>query len=130
MAGNYDAIIKLIRAVDPGTDYTVDTLSPQSAFDVVAGVEVGKALMAVADRYDLWIVIRNLSQSTTEIRKQHGDLLKPTDAPFQKEIRLDFPSGLPAAVEGDVIEIFATLKITAGIHVDHSVARSETYLVV
>jgi hypothetical protein len=131
VSGNWDATLKLVYAVDDNQFFAVDTVEAGKAFDVIANLEIGKELMGVASSYDLYVFVRNLSQSTTPPQltaKQHV-ALTPSPNPLNQEERVNFAAGWTGASEGDVMEVIASLKVTAGIHTDYSQERSEAFII-
>jgi hypothetical protein len=129
MAGVWDAEIKLLYAVDQGTFFTLDNLDNTLPFTVVANVEIGSNLNQFVDKYDLWVAMRNLTQSSPATPTQHQtNSLSPSNSPFLSELRVDFPA-LSGANDGDVIEAVAAFKVTAGANTNYSTERSQTFVV-
>jgi hypothetical protein len=131
MSGNWDATLKLVYAVDDNQFFAVDTVEAGKAFDVIANLEIGKELMGVATSYDLFVSVRNLSKSTTppQLSKKQSVALTPSPNALNQEQRINFAAGWTGATEGDVLEVIAALKVTAGIHTDYSLASSEPFMI-
>jgi hypothetical protein len=131
VSGNWDATLKLVYAVDDNQFFAVDTVEAGKAFDVIANLEIGKELMGFATGYDLFVSVRNLSQSTTppQLTKKQSVTLTPTGTALNQEERVNFAPGWTGASEGDVLEVIASLKVTAGIHTDYSLAASEPFMI-
>ncbi|WP_067462129.1 hypothetical protein [Actinomadura macra] len=127
--GAYDARIKLLAVLDQGTPFTADTLKAGDAFDVIADIEVGKALNAVIDRVQIFASVGNLTQFAP-VQAQTYDDPNPTaaDAPYRDRITIPFVA-LAGVNEGDILQASATLKVTAGIWIDYSAETSETVVV-
>ena len=130
MPGNQDANIKLLYVVDENSFFTADTVDVGAAFDVIANVEIGKDLMEVVSKENLFVSVVNLSQSTVLQQQTLENVLTPVDNPdpLNQELRIKVGGGW-AANEGDVIEAIATYKVTAGVYTDYSAARSSTVVV-
>lgn len=130
MPGTWDANIKLLYAVDQGGFFAADTVNLGDPFDVIANVEIGSSLKGVVLRHDLFVSVRNLSRSTILGRQQFGAQVPPTGQALNEEVRLSFAGGWQAAGdEGDVLEVVASYKVTAGIHTDYSVEKSKLFIV-
>lgn len=132
MPGTWDANIKLLTAVDDGQDFAVDTVDKNSNFDVLANVEIGSRLNEVVTRHDLFTYVRNLSQSNILAFQPFGEVLTPqVNQTRNLEIRLDFnvPAGGWPANEGDVLEVVASYKVSAGVNSDYSATRSQLFIV-
>lgn len=128
MAGVWDAEIKLLYAVDSGTFFTIDNVNKTDPFTVVANVEIGQNLNQFVDKYDLWVAIRNLTQSTPADTQHQTNSLTPGNNPFLAELRVDF-NPLTNANDGDVMEAVAAFKVTAGANTDYSTQKSQTFMV-
>jgi hypothetical protein len=128
MSGNWDATLKLLYATDEGSFFAIDIVDNGKAFDVIANVEVGPRLMEVADRHDLFVSVRNVSRSATVATQTASEQLTPSSDPLLREIRVPIPAGW-AANEGDVLEVVASYKLTAGLHTDYSIATSGQFMV-
>ena len=130
MPGNQDANIKLLYVVDENSFFTADTVTVGAAFDVIANVEIGKDLMEVVSKENLFVSVVNLSQSTVLQQQSLENVLTPVDNPdpLNQELRIKVSGGWTAN-EGDVLEAIATYKVTAGVYTDYSAARSGTVVV-
>ena len=130
MPGNQDANIKLLYVVDENSFFTADTVANGAAFDVIANVEIGKDLMEVVSKENLFVSVVNLSQSTVLQQQTLENVLTPVanPDPLNQELRIKVSGGWTAD-EGDVIEAIATYKVTAGVYTDYSSARSGTVVV-
>ena len=130
MPGNQDANIKLLYVVDENSFFTADTVAVGAAFDVIANVEIGKDLMEVVTKENLFVSVVNLSQSTVLQQQSLENVLTPVDNPdpLNQELRIKVGGGWTAN-EGDVLEAIATYKVTAGVFTDYSAARSATVVV-
>ncbi|MCU7725954.1 hypothetical protein ODJ79_19685 [Actinoplanes sp. KI2] len=130
MPGNQDANIKLLYVVDENSFFTADTVDNGAAFDVIANVEIGKDLMEVVSKENLFVSVVNLSQSTVLQQQSLENVLTPVanPDPLNQELRIKVSGGWTAN-EGDVIEAVATYKVTAGVYTDYSSARSGTVVV-
>jgi hypothetical protein len=130
MPGNQDANIKLLYVVDENSFFTADTVAVGAAFDVIANVEIGKDLMEVVSKENLFVSVVNVSQSTLLQQQSLENVLTPVanPDPLNQELRVKVGGGW-SANEGDVIEAIATYKVTAGVYTDYSSARSGTVVV-
>ena len=130
MPGNQDANIKLLYVVDENSFFTADTVDVGAAFDVIANVEIGKDLMEVVSKENLFVSVVNLSQSTVLQQQSLENVLTPVanPDPLNQELRIKVSGGWTAN-EGDVLEAIATYKVTAGVYTDYSAARSGTVVV-
>jgi len=130
MPGNQDANIKLLYVVDENSFFTADTVDVGAAFDVIANVEIGKDLMEVVSKENLFVSVVNLSQSTVLQQQTLENVLTPVanPDPLNQELRIKVSGGWTAN-EGDVLEAIATYKVTAGVYTDYSAARSGTVVV-
>jgi len=130
MPGNQDANIKLLYVVDENSFFTADTVTNGAAFDVIANVEIGKDLMEVVSKENLFVSVVNLSQSTVLQQQTLENVLTPVanPDPLNQELRIKVSGGWTAN-EGDVLEAIATYKVTAGVYTDYSAARSGTVVV-
>lgn len=81
------------------------------------------------DGFDLWVSIRNLSQSNTLLTNQISRALTPANnVPFNDEIRVAFNGGWKAN-EGDILQAVATYKVTAGANTAYSEDESTRFIV-
>jgi hypothetical protein len=131
MANNWDAQIKQLYAADDNTKLTADTVTLDTAFDVIANVEVGTNLMQFADSDELFVAVRNLSQSTILAQVNSARPLKAVDQPLNEDLKVDIGSGWKSKAKvGDLLEVVATYRMDAGIHTDYSSATSQTFIVI
>jgi hypothetical protein len=123
--GNHDANIKLLYIVDENSFFSADTVQNGAPFDVIANVEIGKDLMEIVSKEELFVSLVNLSQSSAMPQAPQVNTLTPVakSDPLNQELRVKVGGGWTAA-EGDVIEAIATYKVTAGVFTDYSTARS------
>jgi hypothetical protein len=128
MSGTWDASIKLVYATDDGRSFPIDILKSGDAFGVVANVRIGRNLMQFVDSCELFVSVRNLSQSNTLLRRHQSFALTPMEAPLHQELQVKFDDEW-SANEGDVLEVVATFKVTAGANHDYSLARSDPFVV-
>ena len=130
MSNALDANIKLLYATDDGSFFTIDTLERDDPFDVIANVEIGGRLMDVVDRHDLFVFVRNLSRSTLVASQHFSETLTPQAAALNREVRVNFPKGWKdKAQEGDLLEVVASYKVTAGRLDDYSSKRTDPFIV-
>jgi hypothetical protein len=129
VSGHWDASIRQIQALEGGVVFApIEVVAAGEAFDVVATAYVGESLMAVVNCCDLFVAVRNLSRSVALANAHvHHDLV-PTRRTLHKTLRAKICAGW-AADDGDVLEVLATFKVTAGVHTDYSLARSEPFIV-
>jgi hypothetical protein len=128
MSGTWDASIKLVYATDDGRSFPIDILKSGDAFGVVANVRIGRNLMQFVDSCELFVSVRNLSQSNTLLRRHQSFALTPMEASLHQELQVKFDDEW-SANEGDVLEVVATFKVTAGANHDYSLARSDPFVV-
>jgi hypothetical protein len=126
--GAWEAGIKLVYAVDAGRCSAIDTIAHGAAFDVLANVTIGQNLMQVVDSYDLFVSVRDLSRSSTLLSRRKCVQLAPQRAPLKQTLQLSFDPGWEAS-EGDVLDVMATFKVTAGINTVYSSAGSNNIIV-
>jgi hypothetical protein len=130
MPSEFDARIKLVYPVDSGTFFTVDDVPRGDTFDVVANVEIGPQLNGVVDAFDLKIGVVNLTQSKSVDVVNVTGALTPVVAPFTSEERVTIPAGWQTKADvGDVLQVTASYKVTAGANTDFSTAMSDTFVV-
>jgi hypothetical protein len=128
---NWDAQIKLLYPADDSTVFTADTVPLNTAFDVLASIEVGQGVMGFATGDELTVFVRNLSRSTTLLRVTQPRTLTPSATGLNENIKVDIPATWTGATQaGDVLEIVATYRMDAGIYTDYSSAKSETFIAV
>jgi hypothetical protein len=128
MAGTWDADITLLHAAAEGGSSAADTVPCGEAFDVLAGIRVGRNLMQFVDTCDLFVSVRNLSACRLLTRRRLSLPLAPQDAALARQLRVAVAGGWTAE-DGDILEVVATLKVTAGVNPDYSLARSAPFLV-
>jgi hypothetical protein len=128
VSGTWDATIVLVYAVDDGGAHPIDAVGNGSAFGVVAGIRIGRNLMQFVDSCELFVSVRNLSRSTTLLHQHQTYVLAPQDAPHDQRLHVKVDAGWNAG-EGDALEVLATLKVTAGINADYTLARSAPFVV-
>ena len=131
MANSEDASIKLLYAADAGTYFTANTVQVDEAFDLIANIEIGENLFENVDDLDLFVGVRNLTQSTSVTEVAHHEKLIPANNQEERrEVRVNIVPPPAATKEGDVLQCVATLKITHGANADYSQAMSDTFVVV
>jgi hypothetical protein len=128
MSGTWDASIISTYAVRDGESFAADTVRNGDAFDVVANVRIGRNLMQFVDRCELFVSVRNLSESNTFARQHHTYDLTPQKVALHQQFRVKIAEGWHAS-EGDAVEVITTFKVTSGINHDHTLARSEPFIV-
>ena len=128
MSGTWDANVTLVYATCQGSSFAVDTIRNGEAFDVVASIRVGRNLMQFVDNYDLFVSVRNLNQSSILSSQHQSHGLAPQDAPLSQLLRVGVDPGWTAN-EGDILEVVATFKVTAGINADYTLAKSAPFIV-
>ncbi len=128
MSSDWAANIKLLYPVNAGTFYTIDDVAAGTPFDVIANVEIGSDLNQFVDSFELRVAIRNLTQSTTAAIADINGPLKPSGGgPYLNEERVNITGW--TATPGDVLQVIASYKVTAGINVAYSTAQSNTFVV-
>jgi hypothetical protein len=128
VSGDWDASIRNVQAVESAVVFApLDVVPIGSAFDVVAAVRVGASLMSVADSYDLFVVARSLSRGSVLARTRDHHLLRPQRHALHRTLRTSVPAGWDAD-DGDLLDVIATFKVTAGVHTDYSHARSDPFI--
>jgi hypothetical protein len=128
MSGTWDASINLVYATDDARSFPIETIRSGDAFGVVANIRIGRNLMQFVDDCELFVSVRNLSRSTTLLRRHQSFALTPGEAPLHQELQVKFDDEW-SADEGDALEVLATFKVTAGATHDYSLARSDPFLV-
>jgi len=128
MTGSWDADIKLVYALDRSRSVAIDTIKNSDAFDVIANIRIGQSLMQIVSKCDLFVSVRNLSQSSALLSQKQSYALAPQSAPLNQQLIATFDAGWNAD-EGDVLEVIATFKVTAGVHQNYSLARSTPFIV-
>jgi hypothetical protein len=128
MTGSWDAGIKLVYARDRNGCLAIDTIRNGDAFAVIAEIGIGRSLMQVVTGCDLAVSVRNLSQSRTMVRERLSHPLAAQDAALRHRLNATVDAGWNAD-DGDVLEVIATFKVTAGVHRTYSLARSAPFVV-
>jgi hypothetical protein len=130
MPGAWDATVKDVRAVNAGTDNTLDVIKSGDAFDIVAEVEVGEGILSFGGSYyRLTVTVRNQSQLTV-----YPSIVVPrTDLPaskvkFNQAVRVSFPGGWVAA-EDDVLDVSVSFSLKTGVYTDTTAAVGRTFIV-
>ncbi|REE95044.1 hypothetical protein [Thermomonospora umbrina] len=127
--GSYDARLNLLAVVDKGTSFTAHTLEIGRDFDVIADIEVGKALNALISRIEIFASLGSITQGVQIQAQVHDDKSPtPADAPRRDRITVPF-TGLAGVSEGDILQASATLKVITGIWTDYSAQTSEFVIV-
>jgi len=127
MANNYDAGIKNVRAVDSATVFTLDTIPNGKDFDVLADVEAGASINAVAVRDQLFVTVRNLSQFKVAFYVAPARTLTPDGNQRTETLRVPVTGW--TARPGDLLDVSVTYRFDAGIFEDHSDAGSDGFIV-
>ena len=127
MANNYDAEIKNVRAVDSGKESTLDTVANGQDFDVLADIEAGAAINAVAVRDQLFVTVRNLSQFKVVFYVAPARVLTPDGSERRETLRVPVTGW--TAREGDKLDVSVTYRFDAGIFKDHSDKDSDPFIV-
>ena len=129
MSGNWDASIRQVQAVECDIVFApIDVVAVGEAFDVVTTTCVGKSLMSIVDCCDLFVAVRNLSRSNAVANAHVHHDLTPVLRTLHKTLRAKICAGW-SAEDGDVLEVLVTFKVTAGVHTDYSLARSDPFVV-
>jgi hypothetical protein len=128
VSGTWDATIMLVYAAADGGAHPIDAVGDGDAFEVVAHIRIGRNLMQFVDTCELFVSVRNLSRSTTLLSQHQSYVLVPQDAPHEQRLQVKVAAGWEAG-EGDALEVLATLKVTAGINADYTLARSAPFVV-
>lgn len=128
MSGAWDASIRLVYAVNAGSSSAIDTIANGAAFDVLANIRIGEDLMKVVDGYELFISVRNLSQSDTLLRQHESSQLTPRRTALAQTLDVNFGAGWEAN-EGDVLDVVATFKVMAGVNANYSLASGDRFVV-
>jgi hypothetical protein len=126
-ANAWDADIKLLYPADQGTNFAVEVLGPADPFDVVADVEIGEDLNENVDEHVLRVSIINL---TTAAQVAFNEVKKPlvpqNNTKRREQLRVPF-GPVANSNSGDVLQVVASYKVTAGTNVDQSTEQSETF---
>jgi hypothetical protein len=129
MSGAWDAQITLVYLTDNGGSTAIDTIRNSAPLDVLANVLIGETLMQVVSTAELFVSVRNLSQLAVPLRQHKTFELTPKSARLRQTFEVHFEGGW-AAEEGDVLDVVASLKVRAGVHVDHTHARGPLVVVI
>jgi hypothetical protein len=127
--GAWGAAVRLVYPTEPGTCAAIGTLPKGSPFDVLVNVGIGPNLMHVVDAFDLFVAVRDLTASCTVARLHKVNQLRARRGALTQTLEVPVDAGWDAE-EGAVLEIVATLKVTAGIHSTYSFATSPRFIVV
>lgn len=128
MTGSWDAGIKRVYTLDRSGSRAIHTIRKGDPFDVIAEIGIGQSLMQVATGCDLAVSVRNLSRSTILACVRLSYPLVAQDAGLRHRLDATVDAGWHAN-EGDVLEVIATFKVTAGVHKTYSLARSAPFIV-
>jgi hypothetical protein len=113
MSGTWDANIISAYAVADGGSFALDAIADGDAFDVVANIRIGQNLMQFVDRCDLFVSVRDLSQSRTLLCQRQSYELTPRKAALNQTLRVRFDAGWNAN-EGDVLDVVAPSRSPPG----------------
>ena len=93
-------------------------------------MEIGRDLRQVVTKEDLFVSVVNRSRAVAVTQVVQTNALVPADHhdPLNQELRVKVKPGWPAA-EGDVLQVIATYKVTAGVFTDYSSATSGDVIV-
>jgi hypothetical protein len=131
MANDWDATIKLLYAADSGTKFVADTVDNGKAFDVVADIEIGENLNEVVNDLDLFIGVRNLTQSSKVLTTTFPHPLVPKNNQAERvSLVVPIAAGWTNANVGDLLEVVATLRVNAGVNTDYSHAEGNRFVAV
>jgi hypothetical protein len=128
MSGSWDARIRLVYVVDDQGSSATDTIAAGAPLDVLANIIIGATLMQVVTTADLFVSVRNLSQLTVPLRARQTFNLTPRSTTLRQTLQVHFAAGWEAD-DGDVLDVIATFKVQAGVHVDHSHAHGPRLVV-
>jgi hypothetical protein len=128
MTGSWDAGIKRLYARDRNGSPAIGTIRNGDPFEVVAEVGIGQGLMQFATGCDLAVSVRNLSQSRILACARLSYPLAAQDGALRHRLDATVDGGWRAN-DGDVLEVIATFKVTAGVHKTYSLARSAPFIV-
>ncbi len=125
--GGMTTSLAVVYRVEPGTSCALDTVDVGAPFDVLAAIRIGRMWMEVVDTLTISVAVCNLSASETAVRGVRHESVRPQ----RSSLRLTFPVALDddwKANDGDVLEVLATLKVCAGVHVAYGTARSGAFV--
>jgi hypothetical protein len=128
MTGSWDAGIKRVYTLDRSGSPAIHTVRKGDPFEVIAEVSIGQSLMQVITGCDLAVSVRNLSQSRILACQRLSYPLAAQEAGLRHRLDATVDAGWNAN-EGDVLEVIATFKVTAGVHKTYSLARSAPFIV-
>ena len=100
MSGTWDASIMLIYIADDERLFPIDIIQNGDAFGVVANIRIGRNLMQFVDSCELFVSVRNLSQSNMLLSRHQSYALAPREAPLNQELQVKL---IWNANEGDVL---------------------------
>ena len=129
MTGPWDAGIGLLYAAEARKAAPIRLLARGTPFVVVAVVEVGENVMEVVDDYELFLFVRNRSRSSTLLNVREARFPDPQTGPLVDTVHIRF-DGDWVAQEGDVLDVCATLKVTAGVNTRYAQAEGSAFIVV
>jgi hypothetical protein len=129
MSGVWDSSIRLVYAAEAGGSAALDTVPNGSAFDVLVNIKIGQNLMQVVDAYDLFVSVRNLSQSNTLLNQRKSCRLPPRRTTLTQTLQVGFDREWRAN-EGDLLDVIATFKVTAGVNASYSAAMGASFIVI
>lgn len=127
MSNNWDAVINNLVAVDSATNNTADVVQAGKAFDIVADVEAGANINGFAKGDQLFVSVRNLSQSKTVFQASPSRPLNSIEQPLNDKLRVNVPVGWTGS-PGDLMEVVATYRFDAGAYTDYSGTQSRQFI--
>lgn len=128
MTGSWDAGIRRVYTLDRSGSPAIHTIRKGDPFEVIAEIGIGSSLMQVVTGCDLAVVVRDLSQSRILACQRLSYPLAAQDGGLRHRLDATVDAGWTAN-EGDVLEVLATFKVTAGVHRTYSLARSAPFIV-
>ncbi|MFI5952763.1 hypothetical protein [Cryptosporangium sp. NPDC051539] len=130
MSGQFDVSIKAVRAVDKGTNFTVDDVPAGTPFDVTADFEVGSAIRAFTASYTVRTTIRNTTTYRIVARETLYGTVEGSQAtdPLLLLLRIPVPAGWTAE-PGDVLDVQAVLIYRSGAATNSSHVAGPEFLV-
>ncbi len=127
MAGDFDAVIKLLYPTDVATFFTLDEIGVGETFDAVANVEIGPDIFQFANNAILRVGVVNLTRGTGVTVIEQAFPLAQAQQPFQAEHRVNIPAGWANADPGDVLQLVGSYSFTFGANQDTSTSTSVTF---
>jgi hypothetical protein len=125
----WDISIIMLHPTKVGGFFNVNTIENGSAFDVILTVQIGENLNEMLDRFETWVYVRNLSQSTTVLSDELASALSPANNTLStSDFRVSFNDGWKAN-EGEVLQAIAVCKASAGHNTSYAVAESGLLIV-